>query len=109
MLKLRGVSVYPTAIERVLRGFPELGMEWQLVIDRRSDRRSATQEITVKAEISRSLSSGERVQLAERIADRLKAQTGIRPGILLLDLGSLAPADAAEGRVKTRRVVEIHS
>ena len=103
MLKLRGVSVYPTAIERVLRTFPELGMEWQLQVD----RRSAVHAITVRCELAGSLSSSTREDLAERIGERLRSQIGIRPEVSLLNGGELAPVEAVEGRVKTRRVVEI--
>ena len=105
MLKLRGVSVYPTAIERVLRAFTELGMEWQLVID----RRNSAQEILVRAESAVSLQHAAKIALADRVGERLKAQIGIQPAVEILEAGELAPSDAAEGRVKTRRVIEKNS
>ena len=102
MLKLRGVSVYPTAVELVLRSFPELGMEWQMIVDRRTPE----QEITVRVECAKEVAAQSRAQLASRLGERLKAQIGIRPGIEIVDPGAIAPAGAAEGRVKTRRVFE---
>ena len=102
MLKLRGISVYPTAIERVLRTFPELGMEWHLLVD----RRSAAQEITVQVEVAASISSAERTVLAVRVCDRLKAQIGVRPEVQIFDPGKLVSDQAADGQVKTRRIIE---
>jgi len=102
MIKLRGVSVYPTAIEQVLRSFSELGMEWQLFID----RRNPAQEIVVKVEANRSLPREEKTALADRVGERISGQTGIRPAVEILETGELTPGDTAEGRVKTRRVIE---
>jgi phenylacetate-CoA ligase len=115
MLKLRGVSVYPTAMEVVLRSFPELGMEWQLVLN----KRDSAQEIVVKVEAASTAQDGERSALAARVQERLRAQTGIRPVVEILDPGRLVPSQggrdaiegredsAAEGRVKTRRVIDL--
>jgi phenylacetate-CoA ligase len=106
MLKLRGITVYPTAIERVLRTFPELGMEWQLVVR----RRTPTQEISVRVEAASQLSQAEKAALGDRVMDKISAQIGLRPEVRIIDAGSLAPSlspgQAAEGRVKTRRVIE---
>jgi phenylacetate-CoA ligase len=102
MLKLRGVSVYPTAIENALRSFPELGMEWQLVID----RCDTVQGIAVRVEAAAGVPVADRSTLAARVAERLQAHTGIRPAVEILAAGELAPGEAAEGRVKTRRVIE---
>ena len=102
MLKLRGVSVYPTAIEKALRSFPELGMEWQLVID----RHNSAQEMVVKVEATASLPPEDRRALADRVEERIRAQVGIRPVVEILPAGELAPGDAAVGGVKTRRVIE---
>src|SRR3990172_5537969 len=46
MVKLRGISVYPKSIERVLRTIPELGMEWRLV----EEHHGSVQEISVEVE-----------------------------------------------------------
>jgi phenylacetate-CoA ligase len=102
MLKLRGISVYPTAIERVLRSFPELGLEWQLVVE----NRSSAQEIAVEVEAKTGSPIADRSALAERICEQLKARIGVRPSVHIVDPGQLTTQQAAEGRVKTRRIVE---
>jgi phenylacetate-CoA ligase len=117
MLKLRGVSVYPTAMEVVLRSFPELGMEWQLVLN----NRDSAQEIVVKVEAACSLQDEERSALTARVQERLHAQTGIRPAVELFDPGCLIAGQlgreaaegregrAAENRIKTRRVIDLRN
>ena len=102
MLKLRGISVYPTAIERVLRTFPELGMEWQLVLL----RQSPGQEIRVRVESAAPLPASALAALAVRVQESIHGQIGIRVELQIVDGGALEPVQSAEGRVKTRRVVE---
>jgi phenylacetate-CoA ligase len=102
MLKLRGISVYPTAIERVLRTFPELGMEWQLLLR----RQSPGQEICVRVEAAAPLPESSRAALAGRVTASIHGQIGIRVELQIVDSGALASIQSAEGRVKTRRVIE---
>jgi len=102
MLKLRGVSVYPTAIEQVLRTFRELGMEWQLIVD----HKSSSQEITVRVESAVRLDGEGLIALAGLVGDRLKAKIGVRPDVQIVQPGEISPGNAAEGRVKTRRVID---
>ena len=101
MLKLRGISVYPTTIERVLREFPTLGLEWYLVLG----PPGPVQEITVQAEAASPLGAEERVALASRVADQLKQEIGVRLDVEVFDPGKLVPEGGAETRVKTRRVI----
>ena len=102
MLKLRGVSIYPTAVERALGSFRELGSEWYLVVD----RQGAAQEIIVQVEAASHLSEEERVILATRVSDRLKQEIGVRPEVEIFPPGALIPEEAAEARVKARRIIE---
>ena len=102
MLKLRGVSVYPTAIEQVLRTFRELGMEWQLIVD----RKSSSQEIMVRVESAVRLDGEGLIALAGLVGERLTAKIGVRPEVQIVQPGELSPGNAAEGRVKTRRVID---
>ena len=101
MLKLRGVSVYPTAIERVLRTFPELGVEWFVVVD----RGSSSQEITVQTESASPLSTADQAELSTRISERLRHHVGVRLEVQVFEPGSLVSGKAAEGRVKTPRII----
>ena len=102
MIKIRGISVYPTAIERVLRGFSELGLDWQLVVDRKLSAKDALVEV----EALRGLTYAERTTLANRVADELKNITGILPEVEVFDLGTLFPNPDDRAKVKTKRIVE---
>ena len=102
MLKLRGISVYPTAIERVLRTFTELGVQWFVVVD----RGSSSQEITVQVESAVPLSPEGQAELSARVAERLKQQIGVRPQVTIFDPGELVSNEKAEGRVKFSRIIE---
>jgi phenylacetate-CoA ligase len=102
MIKIRGISVYPTAIERVLRSFPELGIDWQLVVDRKISAKDAVVEV----EALKGLTYAERTALANRVADQLKQITGVLPEVEIFDLGMLFPNPDDRAKVKTKRVVE---
>ena len=81
MLKLRGISVDPTAIERVLRTFPELGVQWFVVVD----RASASQEIPVPVESASPLRPDGPGESSMRVSERLKHHIGIRPEVKVFD------------------------
>jgi len=101
MLKLRGVSVFPKAIERVLRTIPELGVEWRLVEESR-----AAQEIwVVEVEMAQPLGRAELAKMAAEVSEQLKNHVGVRLDVRFLDPGALVSAEAAERRVKASRVV----
>jgi phenylacetate-CoA ligase len=102
MIKFRGISVYPTAIERVLRSLPEIGSEWFVVVD----RASSSEEITVQVESAAALSEVAQAELANRVGERLKINLGVRPEVQVFDPGGLVTSEKAEGRVKTSRVIE---
>lgn len=101
LLKLRGISVYPTAIERVLRTFPALGLEWYLVLS----SPGSVQEIAVQVEAASQLGAEERAALALRVADQLKQEIGVRPDVEIFDPGQLVPEGRLGAQVKTRRVL----
>jgi hypothetical protein len=48
----------------------------------------------------------EREKLANSISEQLKHHLGIRPEVRIFDPGSLISDEAADGRVKARRVVK---
>lgn len=102
MIKIRGISVYPTAIERVLRSFPELGLDWQLVVD----RKISAKEALVEVEALKGLTYAERTALANRVADQLKHVTGVLPEVEVFDSGTLFPNPDDRAKVKTKRIIE---
>ena len=97
MLVIRGENVYPSAIEEVLRGFPELGGgEFEIVVTRERHM----DELAVRVEAP---AYPERPSLARRIAAELKRKTGVRAAVELCEPASLGRTDLKSRRVRDER------
>jgi phenylacetate-CoA ligase len=96
MLVVRGENIYPSAIEDVLHGFPELGTEFEIVVS----RPKALDELTVRAELAGPCDES---ALRERVGARLKRQLGIRAEIAFVEAGALARTDLKSRRVRDLR------
>lgn len=97
MLKVKGAAVYPTAIETVLRSFPELGSEYRIIVECNEGR----DNLRVEAE-SKSYPPVPRLQ--EKVVQALKAQIGILCEVVLVPAGSLQ--GEVENWIKSRRVID---
>ncbi len=98
MLKVRGVPFYPTAVEGVLEGFPELTREHRLVVDR------VGQQDRVTVQVERRSDAGDMNSLRERLERALKVATGLAMETELLAVGELSRSMKVEGRIKARRI-----
>jgi phenylacetate-CoA ligase len=74
MIKARGVSVFPSHVELILSDYPTLTGNCQLVVD----KRTPTQNVTLKVEITRPLTSREEMRLQAQIVDQVKNRVGVR-------------------------------
>jgi len=94
MLNVRGMSVFPSAIEEVVRAFEEIGDEFQIVIE--TD--GVMDALTIVAE-----TIGEPVadSLRERIAAEILRRCEIRPRVELV-----APDTLPKTEFKARRVID---
>ncbi|MDA1348254.1 MAG: AMP-binding protein [Chloroflexi bacterium] len=72
MIIVRGQSIFPSKIEDVLRGMPEFGGEFRLVIDREPGRMDS---LTVQAEVARDAAGVDQVE--ERFAEELRRAVGV--------------------------------
>jgi phenylacetate-CoA ligase len=97
MLIVRGENVYPSAIEDVLRTFPELGTEFEIVVT----RPKALDELTVRAELAE---ASEQSALRERVTAQLKRRLGVRAEIEFAPVGTLMRTDLKSRRVRDERV-----
>ncbi|NNM71605.1 phenylacetate--CoA ligase family protein [Enterovirga aerilata] len=84
MLIVRGVNVFPSAVEDVVRAIPGLGDEYQIVVDRsvRDDATGFLKGIRLRVE-------GSDPALPARLAEAIKQRLSIRAEIELLPPGSL--------------------
>ncbi len=102
MLILRGVNVYPSAVQRALLEVEGLGSEHRIVLE----RKGAMDEATIRVEYDPRLGGGapsaaDLEALQARTGQHLRAVTGIRFGLELLPPSSLERFD-----VKARRVID---
>jgi phenylacetate-CoA ligase len=108
MLVVRGVNVYPTAIEAGLREAEGIGAEFQIVVSRPGDM----DEILVRAEISHDLARALE-DLGESRAERLKElqakaeETIRRRAQLRVPVELLEPGSMPETVFKAKRVVDL--
>ena len=99
MLVVRGVNVYPSAIESVVLDDPDLGAQYQIWMD----RTGPMAELTVKAELASADGVPERERIAGRIKERLAERLRIRVGVEVGDPGSIPRSELG----KAQRVFEV--
>jgi phenylacetate-CoA ligase len=95
MITVRGENVYPSAIEDVLRGFDELGTEFEVVVSRAGHM----DEILVRVEAPSPAAAG----LEARVVAALRAKLGVRPQLELCAPQTLARTDLKSRRVRDER------
>lgn len=97
MLNIRGVTVFPSAVEDVIRSLPELGEEFKIVVS----SSGTLDEITLVVE-QRDTSVHES-QLAGRLETSFRAQLELRPTIQVLPYGTLPKTEFKAKRVDDQR------
>jgi len=90
MMIIRGVNVFPTSIEQILRGFPEVD-EFRMT----AFRESAMDQLKIEVE--------DRSNDPDRIAGALQAQLGLRVEVTVVESGSLPRFEAKGKRFIDRR------
>jgi phenylacetate-CoA ligase len=103
MLIIRGVNVFPSQIEYVIMGFPELEAQYQIIVE----RPDALDVFTIKAELtgqSMKMSQKELETLKLRIRQKVNNITGISPRVELVTPGELPRSIG-----KAKRVLDMRS
>ena len=83
MVVVRGVNVYPSAVEEVLRGFPQLA-EFEVVLT----ERSSMAEIRIRVELA-DFEKDSKAEIVERMAEALRDRFALRIPVELAAAGSL--------------------
>ncbi len=102
MLIIRGINVFPSQIEHVLLGIPEVGNQFMVYIDRINH----LDEMTVEVEINRNYFSGELADLAriqKTVVKELHDTLELRTTVRLVEPGSLPRFEGKAKRVIDRR------
>ena len=102
MLVIRGINIFPSQIEHVLLGLPEVGDHFMVYVD----RVNYLDELTIEVEMKRETFSGELSDLAriqKRVTAALRDVLGIRTAVKLVEPGSLPRFEGKAKRVVDRR------
>ena len=101
MLIIRGVNVYPSQIEAVLIGLPDIAPHYQLVLERRGN----LDELTVEVEVSPSVSSSEESfrAIAERVRHQVKSLVGVTADVTVKRTGEVPRSQGKAVRVRDLR------
>lgn len=94
MMKIKGVNVFPSQIEEVLKEVPELSSEYQIRISHLDGK--DTMRIYVETD-----GSVDFVELSKRIAERVKSRIGFTPLVKVVEIGVLPRSEK-----KTKRVID---
>jgi phenylacetate-CoA ligase len=103
MLIIRGINVFPSQVEYSLMNNPELGNEFQIVID----RKGALDDMLVRVELKSEAFTDNINQLnalRERVESKLKNLLNVGVEIELVEPGSLPRFEGKAKRVVDRRV-----
>jgi phenylacetate-CoA ligase len=96
--KVKGVLLAPSAIEEVVRGFRELGDEFQVEVATKGDLDDITLRVELLPEEARNRQSVE-----ARLVEQLRLKTSLRYNITFLDCGSLPRCTQKAERFKDLR------
>lgn len=96
MMKIKGVNVFPSQIEEILREFPELSSEYQIRISHLDGK--DTMRIYVETN-----GSVDFIAISQRIADRVKSRIGFTPLVKVVELGVLPRSEKKSKRVIDER------
>jgi len=102
MMIVSGVNVFPSQIETVLMNIPEVGNNYQIVLEREDN----LDRMHIKVELYSKMFQGdmrELERLKKRMGEALRAIITINPKIELLEPGSLPPSQGKAKRVFDNR------
>jgi phenylacetate-CoA ligase len=104
MVKLRGVNVYPMACLPAIKSDHRTTGEWICVVDRLERAGVLREEMTVRVEVQRQVSSIE--GLKEHLEKRLQGDLGVKVAVELVEEGSLAEAANLGREGKPKRLLD---
>ena len=82
--KVKGVLLAPSAIEEVVRSFPELGDEFEVEVTKKGDIDAITLKVELRAE-----AEGQRESVEARLVEQLRLKTNLRYNLEFHDYGTL--------------------
>ncbi len=99
MLNIRGLTVFPSAVEEVVRHIDELGDEFEIVVY----EEHALDCLRIVAEPRPEVPASRHPSLAEKIESEVRAKIGLRPEVELRPPGSLPKTELKARRLRDLR------
>lgn len=103
MLIVRGINVFPSQIQNVISRIPQVGEQFQLILDR---NKHMLDELTVEVELEENAFTGDLKDLTavqNHVQRELKAALNIRTNVVLLERGSIERTAGKSKRIIDRR------
>ena len=100
MFIFRAVNIYPGQIDHILSGFPDVGSEFQVILDRGADGKDY---MTIKVERREGGDPGGDAPLAQKIGEAIKKQVLVTGKVEIVDHTSLPRSERKSKRVFDNR------
>jgi phenylacetate-CoA ligase len=100
MLSLRGAHLYPSAIEDVIRGIPDIGEGYEIVVEKRDGR----DHVTVRCEPRPEIAAAEWPGIGDRVAQDVSSALEVKVAVELKPYGTLS-RELKVKRIHDRRAV----
>lgn len=102
MIWYKGMNLFPSAVEAVVRSFDELANEFEIVLD----ATGVVQTLTVRTEALENVPPKDYGQLGQRVQAELKDSLGISAQVEIIPEGSLPKTEQKGKRVRDNRPKE---
>jgi phenylacetate-CoA ligase len=102
MLNVRGVTLFPSALEDAVRRVPEVGEEFEVVLTSQRE----LDVLTLRVECRPDVPDGDREIVAKRIENEVVSRCELRPVIEVLPHGVLERTQTKARRVRDLRQAE---
>jgi phenylacetate-CoA ligase len=103
MLIIRGVNVYPSQIEAVLVGRPQVAPHYQLVVE----RRGILDHVSIEIEAAPGTAADQFDAIAREVKHHIKSQVGITTDVSVQAPGTIPRSQGKAVRVRDLRPKEI--
>ncbi len=102
MFKFRAVNIYPSTIDAILSGFPEMGSEYQIHLSRDASERGV---MRIVAELGEGVGTDIADDLSKTLIQRIKKKVLVTPSAVeLVPYGSLPRSERKSQRVFDTRI-----
>ena len=99
--KVKGVLLAPTAIEEVVRGIPELGDEYEVIVTKKGDIDDITLKVEIVPDFKRDADA-----IEQKLVQQLRLKTNLRYNLEFHDYGTLPRYDVKAKRFRDLRPKE---